>query len=152
MTAATLVATDLHTELLAALAAAQAAEATATPGTWFAAAQRGTMPIIGVQRTDSEPARALAVFGHTGTQARAADARLVADLRNTAAAVYAGVRDILTRHAPEPWPPAAGPAAVPLLCSACGTGWWCPDYRAAAAMIPNLPDRVAELLGHGKPA
>jgi hypothetical protein len=138
----------LHAAVLAALDAAAAAETTATPAPWFAAAQGRKIPVVGVAPTETERGRGLAVFGHTDAVRRVADADLVAALRNTAPAVYAGVRDILTRHAPEPWPANAGPAVVPASCSACHTGWWCPDYRAAARMIPNLPEEAADGLGH----
>jgi hypothetical protein len=147
---------ELHAAVLAALAEAEAAEQSATPAPWFAAARYGKTPVVGVPATDRTPARAIAVFGHTGVE-RGPDARLVAALRNTAAAVYADVRDIVERHAPEPTLSRLRCGYCASLCHSssglgCETGgdapWLCPDYRAAARMIPNLPEEVADALGH----
>jgi len=136
----------LDAAVLAALWAAEAAEAAATPAPWFAAAQRGKMPVVGVPAGEDQPARALAVFGHAGTTARAADARLVAELRNTAPTMYASIRETVERHGLRPdgaWPGCLhcvdGPADDPI-------DFPCVDYRAAARMIPNLPEDVTHAL------
>ena len=133
---------ELHTAVLAALAAAEQAETRATPAPWS----------VNGKSIDAERGCRGRVVCSVGAYEcgwpSKPDAALIAGLRNTAAAVYAGVRDILTRHAPEPWPANAGPAVVPATCSACHTGWWCPDYRAAARMIPHLPQEAADALGH----
>lgn len=145
-------ASRLHGAVLAALASAEAAERAATPAPWFAAAQRGKMPIIGVAAVGQDPARALAVFGGVGREGRGADARLAVELRNVAAAAYAGVRDIIERHAPTcgghpgPWIKCRD-GICDVICDCCNAAWACEDYRAATRVIPALPADV-ELLVH----
>lgn len=142
----------MHDAVLTALARAEKTEREATSGPWFAAAQRGKMPIVGVSAVGEDPARALAVFGSVGREARGADARLVAELRNAAAAAYAGARDIIERHTPRcsghpgPWMKCRD-GVCHVTCDACKSDWACEDYRAATRGIPALPADV-ELLVH----
>lgn len=133
---------ELHTAVLTALTAAEQAEAEATPAPWLRqGAGRSVSADCGYRGWVI-----CSVDAYEGGWPSKPDAALIADLRNTAAAVYAGVRDITDGHEPTH----DGPDAV------CSSGcylrtrprWPCPDYRAAARMIPNLPQEVADALGH----
>jgi hypothetical protein len=59
------------------------------------------------------------------------------------ARTLAGQRRIFARHAPGP------ASALGVLCGYCSVGpaqtvWPCPDYRDAAAGLPNLPPEITD--------
>lgn len=124
---------ELHAEVLAALDAAADA-GLPTPAPWW----------VGASLSPFSPTSIVADDGRR-TLARDVpwrDAHLVVALRNTASSAYAAARRIIERHAPM----ASG------RCDHCwgrrraDTVWPCPDYRDAAAMVPNMPKEVADAL------
>jgi hypothetical protein len=136
----------LHAAVLAALRDAESAQAQASPPPWqWRTDQRGdaltdgnATPVTGVW-WDGGARAGLAVSDH--------DQKLIAGLRNAAPAMYASIREIIERHALQlgAWPGCAhcveemggDPADFP-----------CDDYRAAARMIPDLPQETAHVLRH----
>ncbi len=145
---------EMHAAVLAALAAAEQAEQDASPAPWQwerRGDKHGNRDVL-FDGTGDTVTEVWWDGDRAGLIVGGEDQTLIAALRNTAAAVYAGVREILNGHQPTGDNGPHGWHA----CATCRrhdkydgweeVRWMCPTYRAAARMIPNLPAELAELV------